>query len=454
MAKELVSHGWRCLMLEAGEWLDRTSYPTDEIDGNGRLYWGGGIELNHDASIGLLRPKVVGGGSIVNQALMDRFDSEAFHSWHQATGIDDFSLETFLPFYERVEKELHLEETPASAWNRNAHIFQAGFAANDFKCKPLRRAQKDCAWDQGNDCIECLNGCRRDSKQSMPVTVLKRALGLGLKLIPTFEADLIEEKHDEVWVSGNFTDGRRETFRSRHIVLAAGAMGNTRLLLQSGYGDKIPELGKGFYSHPQLMTFGRYEEVVDSFRGPFQTLKSDDPNFRKAGFKLENVFAPPVGLAMLCPYTGGRHQAWMESLRNLACIEVAIRDVSPGKIRLTKSGKLFIEKSLGQQDHIRMRAGVVAIRKIYEKTGAKEVWIGDTAIGLHLMGGCAIGANPKTSVVGPDFKLHGFPRIRVSDSSIFPNAPGINPSLTIMAMSLRAAGLWVKEEEGRIAGTQ
>jgi choline dehydrogenase-like flavoprotein len=42
-------------------------------------------------------------------------------------------------------------------------------------------------------------------------------------------------------------------------------------------------------------------------------------------------------------------------------------------------------------------------------------------------------------VVGPDFKVHGTKNIYAADSSIFPDAPGINPSLTIMALSLRGA---------------
>jgi len=41
--------------------------------------------------------------------------------------------------------------------------------------------------------------------------------------------------------------------------------------------------------------------------------------------------------------------------------------------------------------------------------------------------------------VGPDFRLHGHRRIFAADSSIFPNAPGINPSLTIMALAKKAA---------------
>jgi choline dehydrogenase-like flavoprotein len=55
------------------------------------------------------------------------------------------------------------------------------------------------------------------------------------------------------------------------------------------------------------------------------------------------------------------------------------------------------------------------------------------------MGGCALGTDPARSVVGPDFRLHGHRRTFVCDSSLFPSAPGINPSLTVMALALRAA---------------
>jgi choline dehydrogenase-like flavoprotein len=55
------------------------------------------------------------------------------------------------------------------------------------------------------------------------------------------------------------------------------------------------------------------------------------------------------------------------------------------------------------------------------------------------MGGCSLGTDPSRSVVSPEFRLHGSRRIYAADSSIFPNAPGINPSFTIMALALKAA---------------
>jgi choline dehydrogenase-like flavoprotein len=50
-----------------------------------------------------------------------------------------------------------------------------------------------------------------------------------------------------------------------------------------------------------------------------------------------------------------------------------------------------------------------------------------------------MGADPAKSVVNPDFQVHGCPNLFAADSSVFPSAPGINPSFTIMALSHRAA---------------
>ena len=62
IAHELVKAGMKCLCLEAGSHFTTETYPVEEVDANARLYWSGGLELNTDASLGLLRAKTVGGG--------------------------------------------------------------------------------------------------------------------------------------------------------------------------------------------------------------------------------------------------------------------------------------------------------------------------------------------------------------------------------------------------------
>ena len=48
-----------------------------------------------------------------------------------------------------------------------------------------------------------------------------------------------------------------------------------------------------------------------------------------------------------------------------------------------------------------------------------------------------MGTDPKRSVVNPEFQVHGYDKLYISDASLFPNAPGINPSLTIFALAQR-----------------
>jgi choline dehydrogenase-like flavoprotein len=72
---------------------------------------------------------------------------------------------------------------------------------------------------------------------------------------------------------------------------------------------------------------------------------------------------------------------------------------------------------------------------------------GKLTIGLHLIGGMALGHSPESAVVDEGFRVFGEPDIYAADSSIFPSAPGLNPSLTILALSLKAASVLL--EEGR-----
>ena len=439
IADELCRAGASCLMVEAGKQFTRKTYPDNGLDGNSQLYWSGGLELGHDSKIAFLRPKVVGGGSIVNQALVDRFDADAWDAWRSQSGVGFFNTEDMAAWYDRAEESIEIQEIPAKFRNKNAEIFDRGFKNLNFQNAPLRRAQSNCRLEEGNCCIECLNGCRLGSKQSTPETVLKTALGNGLVLVPEMEVIQIRDRNGDMEVEGLDPRGGKALFRGRHIILAGGAIGNARLLLNSGFGKELPHIGKGFFCHPQFMSFGVYEEKINSHKGAFQAFKSDDQGFRKEGFKLENVYAGPEGISLLIPGFGRIHQEAMAQLSHFACIEVCTRDTHPGRIRVNRKGKALIRKEQNTEDKRRYERGAKVIEDIFRSTGAKEIIHGNVGIGLHLMGCCAMGTDPASSVVGPDFSVHGHPKIFAADSSIFPNAPGINPSLTIMALSKRAA---------------
>lgn len=438
IAHYLTEGGMRCLLLEAGDAYGADTFPENDMDGSARMFWGGGLELSTTAEMAFLRARCLGGTSVVNQCLLDRFDEHAWAGWQAASGVGFLSGEEMTPHYAEVEGRLSIREIPASYHNRNARLFVEGCEKRGYGWAPLRRGETDCAIEEGNDCIACLNGCRRDSKQSTLITFIRRAQALGLQVWPGFQAEHIESSSEGVRLSGTH-HGRPQEICAPRLVLAAGALGNARLLLRSGFEKRLPSLGKGFYCHPQLMTFAEFDEPVDAHKGAFQACKSDDPRFRKAGFKLENVFAPPTSVAMLYPGFGARLQAFMLRYRYLASVEVAVQDTVPGRISVDARGKLRIAKRLEGEDVRRGKAGLLAVREILESVGARTIMHCPMTFGLHLMGGMAIGRDAQSSTVGVGFNLHGFPNIYAADSSIFPAAPGINPALTIMALSHRAS---------------
>ena len=60
----------------------------------------------------------------------------------------------------------------------------------------------------------------------------------------------------------------------------------------------------------------------------------------------------------------------------------------------------------------------------------------------HFVGGIPIGESSESGAVDPYLRLFGQPGLHVMDGSVMPANPGVNPSLTIMALAERAMSLW------------
>lgn len=441
IAAEMVQKGVKVLLLEAGPHFKASDFPKSEVASSAQMFWGGGAELSHDARLGFLRARCVGGTSIVNQALLDRFDNLVWEEWKGLSGID-FSDAMLEPHYSAVENSVSLQKIAEKDFGKNTRIFLKAFEKKNFGWAPLRRGQSHCETDKGNDCMACLGGCPRSSKQSSLVTSIEPALAKGLSLLADCEVISLSENAEGVSIAAlkkNADKSKTQlAFTAKAVVVAAGSFGTSKILIKSGFDQKLPALGKGLACHPQYMTYALFHEPIDAFKGAFQGVKSADTTLRRMGLKYENVFAPPIATAMLFNGFGTEHHKLMKKYRYLASMEVAIRDEAVGSMRILNNGKMEVTKILTDQDRARAHKGVELVKEMYADLGTKALITCDQGFGLHLMGGCAIGVDEKKSVVNPEFNVHGTKRVFVADSSIFPSAPGLNPSLTIMAMSHRA----------------
>ena len=71
----------------------------------------------------------------------------------------------------------------------------------------------------------------------------------------------------------------------------------------------------------------------------------------------------------------------------------------------------------------------------------------DIPLTAHFIGGCTIGATADDGVIDPYHRVFGHPGLHVCDGSAISANLGVNPSLTITAMTERAMALWPNEGE-------
>jgi choline dehydrogenase-like flavoprotein len=87
--------------------------------------------------------------------------------------------------------------------------------------------------------------------------------------------------------------------------------------------------------------------------------------------------------------------------------------------------------------------------EMLEAAGVKNVrkWDGDGTLGrgIHEMGTARMGKDPKTSVLNKWNQVWDAPNVFVTDGACMTSAACVNPSLTYMALTARAADHAVSE---------
>jgi choline dehydrogenase-like flavoprotein len=103
-----------------------------------------------------------------------------------------------------------------------------------------------------------------------------------------------------------------------------------------------------------------------------------------------------------------------------------------------------------KENELNMRKDIVADAvEMLEAAGVKEVKGHDQGCepgwGIHEMGTARMGRDPKTSVLNSNNQVWDCKNVFVTDGAFMTSASCVNPSLTYMAMTARAADFAVKE---------
>jgi choline dehydrogenase-like flavoprotein len=468
--------GFDVVVLEAGPYMDRTSYPEEPLAALASLYRDGGLTIAEGRpAIPTPVGRAVGGTTVINSGTCFRAPDELLARWSSEHGIE-WATELD-PDYAEGEEMLSVAPVDPERMGRNGQLLREGADALGVSHHPLARNAGRCT-----QCSSCPTGCRLDAKRATHVSYLPRAVKAGARIRSGVEAGRVifdhgravglEGRSGVAWhqngsptladrANGNGAGRPYELRARRAVVLAGGAFGTPELLLRSGFRSPSGKLGHNLRIHPACWVGARFDEEVRGWDGVMQSYAVDE--WQDQGILLEATFTPLAFGAQWLPGTGPVHQERIISYDHIASTGVHLSDRSAGRVALAGDGSLRISYKLIDEDARKLVFGIARAVELFQAAGAREVYpqiagiptIGPEGVArldstpprarrlrleaFHPMGTAAMDASPERGVAGIDGAVHGAEGLFVADGSLLPSSLGVNPMMTIIAMASRVS---------------
>jgi cholesterol oxidase len=235
-------------------------FDTAELTGDAA----GLFDVRIGADVSVLLGNGLGGGSLINAGVAEVPDAAIFNAWPVASLKD---RDAALGGYFKTAATMLGVGPAVTAGLRKYREFASLAEGLGLQPRPANIAVsfEDKA-DNGHgvaqakciNCGDCFTGCNYHAKNTLPMNYLARAERNGASLYSGVTVSHLERVDDQHWAVCFFltprpgTAGRRkETYRvlARHVVLAAGALGSTEILMRSekkGALQLSGALGRGF----------------------------------------------------------------------------------------------------------------------------------------------------------------------------------------------------------------
>jgi choline dehydrogenase-like flavoprotein len=481
-AETLANAGLRVVVVEEGPLRTSSDFLMREADAYPDLYQESAARKTADKAINILQGRCVGGGTTVNWTSSFRTPEATLQHWSRAHAIRGFTPGDLAPWFERAEARLSIAPWQIAP-NANNAALARGARALGIASAMIRRNVKGCA-----NLGYCGVGCPLDAKQSMLATTIPVALEKGATLLTRARAERLVRDGDALVAlelrgmnaNGTAPGARRMTIRARTFVAAAGAIGTPALLMRSALPDPHGIVGKRTFLHPTVVSAAVMPDRVDGFAGAPQTVYSDHyldtlPPTGPIGFKLEAPPVHPILASITLPGHGEAHAAMMREFANLHVQIALLRDgfhpqSAGGSVVLRDDGTPVLDYPLTPYLFDGVRRAFRAMAELQFAAGAKRVMpihangvvfdspaaarrgidafalapLVTPVVSAHVMGGCPLGPEPRTSVVDATGRHHHLANLYVVDGSLFPTSIGANPQLSIYAIAARlSAGIAV-----------
>jgi choline dehydrogenase-like flavoprotein len=472
----LVRAGKRVLVVEQGARYATGEMSGDELDMASALYQDAGGFLTAEGTMTLAFGRAYGGSTVVYTGTSLPPPERVIRKWN-VPGLDHADLVRRARRYVE-ENNVHL--LPDEEINENNRLFVRGAIAAGYAPHQFPVNVRGC---RGSSL--CNLGCPNGAKQGTHAVQLPRAESEGVEVVTRAEALRVEERAVSVRVGPAPSGGKGAPsewepgdyrVRADTVVVAGGAVGTSALLLRSGFGSRLPLLGRAFTAHPAFILVAEHARAITNDVGHPKSFYVD--RGAEEGFVLETCMYFPFVTAKNLTGFGPDHEALMRAFPRLQMILVLACDeaVPDNRVEVDRSGRPVVHYRFTPAVVRRMVAATRAAARIFFAAGAERVHAppadppllrrseaedldrriaerhflpGRLSISAaHLMGGCAMGRDAADSVTDHRGRVHGASWLRVADSSLFPDSIEINPYLTIMALADRVAEGVLEDLEG------
>ncbi len=430
----------------------------------------------------------VGGGSLINAGVALEPDARVFADpvWPRALGADPWLAEG----YKRARAWLRPQKDPDARKHSKLQVLERASAALGTAPNPAEIVvtfsdtvsaggvvQKACT-----RCGDCCGGCNVGAKNTVAMTYLPDAVRHGAEVFAPVRVESISKTADGWRVHFDPEHVKHEalpaSLSADMIILAAGTLGSTEVLLRSrerglGVSDR---LGTHFSANGDIIAFGYGAKGPVNCIGVGHPAKTDlvvgaavsgqieitDPDDLSHSLTIQEG-AMPSALAPVLPVLfipNGRLLGAVQSLisgvyrgpfAGLQTFFAVSHDSASGKLVL-KDDQLQIDWPGAKDEPVYARVDK-ALSALVERSGGSYVknplsgtMMGQQPATAHPLGGCGVGEDRDSGVINHKsqvFDARGgaadvHKGLYVIDGSVMPRSLGVNPLLSITALAERA----------------
>ncbi len=503
-ALRLAEKGYTVGVLEAGrrfrdQDFAKTTWDSKNFNWAPSLGMRGILRMTRFKDIFILSGAGVGGGSLVYANTLYRA-APAFYTNPQWAGMADWASE-LAPHYDTAERMLGVQTVPRESVVQDL-LKDVGrhFGVEDtfrrtpcavFFGKPGETVPDPYFGGEGPDrtgcifCGECMQGCRTGAKNNLTKNYLWFAEKRGARVHPEREVVDVrplgaEDGSDGYLVvterPGAWFDKQRKEFRARGVVFSAGALGTNTLLAKCRLNGSLPRISERLGQlvrtnseailtvilpkgtprvwndvqisssiHPKPDThieFNTLGRNADSMAYLYTVLTGKGTRLTRPLKWLGNVIRHPITFLRTLWPVGWSEQTVvflvMQTLDN--SIAFRARRGLTGRVSLAteqdpeKPNPTFIEVANEAAAYLAKKTGGIAESGVFEA-------LFNTPTTAHILGGAVVGPDASRGVVDHAHRVFGYRNMLICDGSTIPANPGVNPSLTITAMSEHAMSL-------------